>query len=436
VQSIIIKNGEVIDPESGVHDILDVFIQGGKISKIGKSIESRADVVLEAEGMVVSPGFIDLRAHLCDPGFTRREDIGSGSRSGAAGGFTTVVVRPDTNPVVDNSALVYYIMAKAKETACIRVLPSATVTQGMKGDMISPLGSLKSAGVVLLSNGIQPITDAEVMRRAMAFNRTFQLPFSLHCEEPSLSRGGLVKEGNTAVRLGVKGIPETAETVMMSRDILLAEANETKLHINHIGSKSAIDLIRAAKARGGNVTCNVTPYHFYLLDRDIQDFDPNLKFLPPLGSETDVKAIKEGLKDGAIDAIISDHSPWTPEEKDIEFDQASFGAIGLEVAFALSYSELVVNEILSIDELLRKFTVNPAKILGLDLGRLQEGAEADIVLIDPKVEWVVEPDKFESRASNTPLRGKTLKGRPSATIVKGQIVMREGKIQEGALPFK
>lgn len=436
MENIIIKRGEVIDSASGVHDVMDILIENGKISKIGKSIETKGISVIDASGMIVSPGLIDLHVHLCDPGFTKKEDIRSGSRSAAAGGFTTIVTMPNTEPVLDNSAMIYYVIAKSKETACVRVLPGAAVTKGLKGQEISPIGSLKTSGAVLLSNDEHPLLEAEVMRRAMSYNRNFGLPFSLHCEDASLSRGGLVREGIASVRLGVNGIPDTAETTTMSRDILLAKSNSTKLHINHIGSKSAVDLIRWAKGKEFNLTCDVTPYHFFFTDNEIVDYDPNLKFFPPIGNKGDVQAIKEGLKDGTIDAISSDHNPWTPEEKNIEFDQAPFGAIGLEILFAASYTELVLKGILSIEELLKKMTVNPARMLGLPLGRLEERGEADISVFNLNAEWVVDPQNFESLSSNTPLKGKTLMGKPYATIVRGQVVMKEGKIQNGVFPFK
>jgi len=436
VEDIIIKGGEVVDPASGIHDIMDILIQNGKIAKIGKSIEMKAVSPIDASGMIVSPGLIDLHVHLCDPGFTKREDIRSGSRSAAAGGFTTIVMMPNTEPVIDNPAMVYYVIAKSKETACVRVLPAAAVTKRMKGQEISPIGSLKSSGAVMLSNDEHPILEAEVMRRAMSFNRNFGLPFSLHCEEASLSRSGLIRDGKASVRLGVKGIPDTAETTTMSRDLLLAQSTNTKLHINHIGSKSAVNIIRTAKERQFSVTCDVTPYHFFFTDDEITDYDPNLKFFPPIGNKGDVQAIKDGLKDGTIDIIASDHNPWTSEEKNIEFDQAPFGAVGLEIVFAAAYSELVLKGILSIDELLRKLTVNPAKVLGLPLGRLEVGGEADISVLNINAEWMVEPNDFESLSSNTPLKGKTLTGKPYATIARGCLVMEDGKIQDEILPFK
>ena len=344
MEDIIIKGGEVVDPASGIHDIMDILIQNGRITKIGKSIETKGVSLIDASEMIVSPGLIDIHVHLCDPGFTKREDIRSGSRSAAAGGFTTIVMMPNTEPVIDNAAMVYYVIAKSKETACVRVLPAATVTKSMKGQEISPIGSLKSSGAVMLSNDEHPILEAEVMRRAMSFNRNFGLPFSLHCEEASLSRSGLIRDGNASVRLGVKGIPDTAETTTMSRDLLLAQSTSTKLHINHIGSKSAVNIIRTAKERQFSVTCDVTPYHFFFTDDEITDYDPNLKFFPPIGNKSDVQAIKDGLKDGTIDTIASDHNPWTPEEKNIEFDQAPFGAVGLEIVFAAAYSELVLKQ--------------------------------------------------------------------------------------------
>ncbi len=432
---IIIKDGEVIDPSSGLHDTMDILVQQGKISKIGKSVEMKGASIIDASEMVVSPGLIDLHVHLCDPGFTRRENIMSGSRSAAAGGFTTVVTMPNTDPVIDNSAMVYYVVAKSKDTACVRVLPAAATTKGMKGEEVSPIGSLKAAGAVMLSNDDHPIFDAEIMRRVMSFNQNFGLPFSLHCEDASLSRGGLVRDGNASVRLGVKGIPDTAETTVISRDILLAQSTNTKLHINHIGSKSAVDLIRTAKERGFGVTCNVTPYHFFFTDNEIDDYDPNLKFFPPIGNTDDVQAIEDGLKDGTIDIIASDHTPWTPEEKNVDFDQAPFGAVGLELLFAVSYTELVLKGILSIEDLIRKLTVNPATLLGLPLGRLEEGAEADISVLDTNAKWVVEPGDFESLSSNTPLSGRTLRGKPKATIVRGRIVMQDGKVKDDILPL-
>jgi dihydroorotase len=251
-----------------------------------------------------------------------------------------------------------------------------------------------------------------------------------------LSKGGLVRDGNAAVRLGVKGIPDTAETIMISRDILLAASNETRLHIHHIGSKPAVDLIKMAKENGFNITCDVTPYHFFFEDNQITEYDPDLKFLPPIGNTSDVQAVKGGLKDGTIDIISSDHSPYTPEEKNIEFDQAPYGAVGLEVAFAMGYTELVLKSELGIEDLLRKFTVNPAKVLGLPLGRLEEGAEADITILDTNAEWTVDPENFESLSSNTPLRGRTLRGKPYTTIVRGQVVMKNERVLDGIFPFK
>ncbi len=436
MEDFIVRGGEVIDPSSGLHDHMDILIRKGKIAKIQKSIEVGQAAVIEATGMIVSPGLIDLHAHLCDPGFTKREDIRSGSRSAAAGGFTTIVTMPNTDPVIDNPPMLYYVLAKSRETACVRILPAAAVTKGMRGEEISPIGSLKAAGAVMLSNDEHPILEAEIMRRAMSFNRSFGLSFSLHCEEPSLSRGGFVREGHTSVRLGVKGIPDIAETTIMSRDILIAQRTNTKLHINHLGSKSAVDLVRTCKEKEVMLTCDVTPHHFFFTDAEITDYDPNFKFFPPIGNVDDVQSIREGLRDGTIDAIASDHIPWTPEEKKVEFDQAPFGAIGLETVFGMSHTALVLNGILTIEELLKKLTVNPARVLGLPLGRLEVGADADISILNLNDSWVVEPEYFESLSSNTPVRGRTLRGKPYVTIVRGQVVMREGKIQEGIFPFK
>lgn len=435
MSTILIKNGLVIDPANKIKQNLDILIKGNKIAKIDTSLQERNAFVIDVSDKIVTPGLIDLHSHLCDPGFTFRESIKTGTRSAAAGGFTTVFCMPNTDPVIDNVPIATYVRAKSKEEGIVRVMPVGALTKGLQGQELAPIGGMKSIGIMMLSDDENPTMNAEIMRRAMAYNQEFGLVFSVHCEDINISSGGMVRDGFISLKLGVKGIPEIAEITMVSRNILIGQATGTKVHIAHTGTAESIQIIRRAKERGLPVTAEVTPYHFLLNENYITEYDTNLKFYPPLGSADTVKAIEAGLEDGTIDVIATDHNPWRIEDKDVEFDKAPFGAVGFEIAFAAGYTQLVRRGVLSLEDLIAKFTLNPARITGLTLGRLEVGGEADIAIFDLNREWVVDPFKFKSMSKNCPIAGMKLQGVVEATIVNGKLVMHKGEILEKNLPF-
>jgi dihydroorotase len=363
-----------------------------------------------------------MHTHLREPGQEGKETIATGCRAAAVGGFTALACMPNTNPVNDNKIVTSYIINKALKEGCVRVYPIGAITRGLKGENLSDIGELKTAGVVALSDDGEPVINAEVMRRALEYVKSFNLTIISHCEDKNLSRSGAMHEGFVSTRLGLPGIPAAAEEVMVARDLILAELTSSCVHIAHVSTAGSVDLIRRAKAKGIRVTCEVTPHHFTLTDEAVTSFDPNTKVNPPLRSQEDREALREGLRDGTIDVIATDHAPHDPMAKDIEYTAAANGIVGLETAVSLTLNELVHTNILTINQAIALLSTNPARILGLKGGALHEGEEADITVLDMQREFMVKPETFKSKSRNTPFAHWKLKGGPIMTIVAGNIV--------------
>jgi len=424
---LLIKGGTIVDPVSRRMFSGDVLVGEGKIAALGENLDGAVGDegdVIDASGKLVVPGLIDLHVHLRDPGFEAKETIESGTRAAACGGFTSIACMPNTNPVADNLTVINYIRSKAKELGMVNVFPIGAITAGCAGKELCEMADLKEAGAVAFSDDGRCVADSGVMYRAMQYAAMVGLPIIAHCEDITLSAGGLVHEGYLSTMLGLKGIPAAAETVMVARDIILAEATGCRLHIAHVSTAGAVELVRQAKAKGLPVTAEATPHHFSLTDEAVAGFDPNTKVNPPLRSAADVQAVCAGLRDGTIDVIATDHAPHTPEEKDVEYGNAPFGIAGLETAVGLVWTKLVHTGILDPVEAVAKMTVNPARILDIPKGTLEVGAAADITIIDPELEEVVDPARFKSLGRNTPFAGWRLKGLPVATIVGGRMVFK------------
>ncbi|GAB6181094.1 dihydroorotase [Desulfotomaculum defluvii] len=422
----LIKGGTIVDPVSETLSHLDILVENGVIKEIGKLNDPEAQII-DAEGKLVCPGLIDIHVHLREPGYEYKEDIASGTKAAAMGGFTAVACMPNTNPVADNATVISHILAKAAK-ASTRVYPIGALTKGSQGKELTEMADLKEAGVVALSDDGMPVMNAEVMRRVMQYASMLDLTVISHCEDSDLSAQGQMHEGSVATMLGLKGIPAAAEEVMVARDILLAEATGCRLHLAHISTEGSVRLVRQAKARGVAVTAEATPHHFSLTEDAVQGFNTNAKVNPPLRRKADVEAVKEGLKDGTIDVIATDHAPHAYHEKDVEFQYAPNGIIGLETAVGLIFTQLVQPGILTIPQAVAKLTCNPRRVLGLSGGCLQPGLVADITIIDPELCEVVDPTKLLSKSKNTPFSRWKLTGIPVLTMVGGHIIMQDREI--------
>ena len=423
---LLIKNGRVIDPSGGVDDHLDIFVNQGKIVKLcrsGDEEEKANEVVqiIDAQSKVVVPGLIDMHVHLREPGYEYKETIKTGCQAAASGGFTSIACMPNTSPVNDSQSVTKYILDKAKREGCVNVFPIGAITKGLEGEFLAEMGELRNTGVIAVSDDGKSVINSELMRRGMEYARNFNLLVICHCENPDLVAGGVMNEGFTSTRLGLKGIPNAAEETIVARDIILAEMTGCRVHIAHVSTEGAVRIIREAKSRGLKVTAETAPHYFSLSEEALESFDTNLKVNPPLRSSRDVEAVKKGLKDGTLDVIATDHAPHSSLEKDVEFDYASFGLIGLETALPLAL-QLVKEKVLSLSELIKKFTVNPAKILNISKGRLDPGNDADLTIIDLSLKNKVDVNQFKSRSRNSPFHGWNLEGGAVFTIVNGKIV--------------
>jgi dihydroorotase len=421
---LLIRNGRVMDPASGYDAVADVLIKSGLIVRIGPNLHATGAVAFDASGLVVAPGFLDLHTHLREPGFEHAETIESGTRAAAAGGFTAVCAMPNTNPVNDDAALTRYILEQAERFAVTQVFPVGAITENSEGERLAAIGSMKAAGAVAVSDDGRPVMNARLMRRAMEFARAFDLPVIEHCEDLNLSAGGDMHEGETSARLGLRGIPSAAEDVMVARDLLLAESTGARLHIAHVSSARSLAMIAQAKARGLPVTCEVTPHHLALCDADLAGYDSHRKMKPPLRSSADREALSEGIAAGVVDAIATDHAPHPGSEKMQEFEKCPFGVIGLETALAVALRVLVHSGRISLMRLIELFTTGPARVLGLNRGRLEPGAAADLTLFDPELVWTYDVNRSLSKSKNSPFDGWTFRGAAVATVVKGRIVWR------------
>lgn len=428
---LLIKGGRVIDPANEINDVMDVLIEDGRIKTVDKNLKEAEAEIVDATGKMVCPGFIDMHVHLREPGFEYKEDIASGTRAAAAGGFTTVCCMPNTDPVIDNAAVASFVRERARKSGVVNVMPIGSISKGQEGRELSEMAELMEAGCVAVSDDGKPVLNSGLMRNAMQYASMFDLPVLSHCEETSLSDEGQMHEGYYSTIYGLKGIPAAAEEIMVARDIILAEATEARVHICHVSTAGSIELIRAAQDRGVQVTCEVTPHHLILTDEVVGSYDTDTKVNPPLRCLDDVIALRDGILDGVVDCIATDHAPHHRESKDCEYNLAANGISGLETAVALIMDQLVIPDIIDEETMVRLFTIGPADILGLPKGTLDAGADADITIIDPQLSKTVEPEKFYSKGKNTPFKGMTLRGWPSMTIVKGKVVCRDGIIVNG-----
>jgi dihydroorotase len=420
--ALLIKNGRVVDPSSGRDGVADVWIEEGLIRGVGAGLSAAGAEALDATGLIVAPGFIDMHVHLREPGFEHAETIESGARAAAAGGFTSICPMPNTAPVNDNATVTSYIVEKARKHAVVNVFPIGAITKGSQGEDLAAIGSMQQAGAIAISDDGRPVMNARVMRRAMEFARSFHLPVIDHCEDLHLSAGGDMHEGIESVRLGLRGIPGASEDVMVARDILLAELTGARFHVAHISSRHSVEMVAFAKARGLAVTAEVTPHHLALADSDMPPYDSNYKMKPPLRSGCDVSSVVQGVVSGAIDAIATDHAPHPGSEKMQEFEQCPFGILGLETALGVALETLVHSGKIGLPRLVELFTANPARILGINRGTLAPGSPGDVTIFSAERAWTYDVNKSFSRSRNSPFDGRAFRGGPVATVVAGRVV--------------
>lgn len=428
MNTFLIKNGRVIDPSQGIDGVLDILIEDGKISRLGKDIEQSGAEILDAHGLIVAPGFIDMHVHLREPGFEHKETIYTGMRAAAKGGFTSICCMPNTNPALDEPGTVGFVLAKAKEGDLVRVYPIGAATVGREGKVMTEIWHLKKAGIVAVSDDGEPIYDAHMMRRVMEYAQMFGVLVIDHCEDKHLSQSGVMNEGFISTILGLKGIPAVAEEVMVIRDILISQYTGAPVHLAHISTEGSVDLIRWAKSRGIRVTAETAPHYFSLSQDDVRDYRSELKMNPPLRRREDVEAIRSGLRDGTLDAIATDHAGHQAVEKEVEFDAAPFGIIGLETSVCVGLEYLVRPGVLTLAQWIGKMSTEPARILRLKGGTLAPGSDADVTILDLKRHVTVDDAFFCSKSRNSPYLDRTFKGAAVYTIVGGRMIMKEGCI--------
>lgn len=425
---VLIANGHLIDPAAPENTGMSVLIEDGKVTgwlRPGEAAPTDAEI-FDAAGLLVAPGFIDMHVHLREPGQEHKETIASGCAAAVAGGWTSVCPMPNTNPVNDNAAITRYMIEQAERAGLANVFPIGAITKSSDGAELAEMGEMKAAGAVAVSDDGRPVPNSGIMRRAMQYARDFDLPVIDHCEDKSLSSGGVMHEGRVSLLLGLKGMPALAEDIDAVRDIILAKDTEARLHIAHVSTKGAIEAVRRAKNEGIAVTCEVTPHHFTLTDRRVEGYDTNTKMAPPLRSEEHLEAIIEGIKDGTIDAIATDHAPHHADEKSLEYDRAPFGITGLETAVGLAFNELVHKGVIGLERLVEMCSANPARILGLQgRGTLKPGSIADVTIIDPQKTWTYRNADSRSKSRNSPFDGWPFTGRVIATIVGGRLVFKD-----------
>lgn len=428
--NILIRGAEIIDPEKKYSGVNDVLLSDGLISKIDKKITASADETIDADGLLLAPGFIDLHAHFRDPGYEYKETIETGLRAAAAGGYTSVVVMPNTDPPADTAATIQYMQERAADAGLGRLYVAGAISKKREGRELAEMGEMAAQGVVAVTDDGSGVADSQLMRRALEYSKIFNLPVMAHEEDMSLVAGGVMHEGLVSTTLGMKASPAAAEDVMVARDVILAELTGAHLHITHLSTKRSLELALDAQRRGACVTFDVTPHHLTLTDEAVMGFDTSTKVNPPLRPAEHRDALVAALAAGNIQAIGTDHAPHAVHEKEDSFDDAPFGLIGLETAFAVLFTELVLTDKVDAASLIAALTIGPAKILNLPQGRLAPGAPADIALIDPSAAWTVDPAKFHSLGRNCPWNGKKLQGKVVHTIAAGKIIFRDEKLCE------
>ena len=419
MSKLLIKGGTAVFADRC--EVCDILVDGKKIVKITKNVEEKGAKVIDAAGLHVFPGLIDMHVHLREPGFEYKEDIASGSAAAVRGGFTQICCMPNTDPVCDNAAVVGYIVARGREVNLCKVRPIGAITKGEKGEQLAEIGKMKEVGAVAISDDGRPVANARIMRLAMEYASDFGLICLSHCEDKDLVDGGVVNEGYNSTLAGLKGIPRAAEEIMLAREIILAETLGKRAHICHVSTKGGVQLLREAKKRGVAITAETCPHYFTLTDDVITSFDANTKVNPPIREAEDVAAIREGLRDGTLDCIVTDHAPHHKDEKNVEYNLAAFGISGIETSFSLSYTYLVKAGVLTLEQLADRMSAAPARILGLEGGALAEGNAADIMLADLNAKYVIDSKDFVSKGKNTPFNGTEVYGKVCCTIVDGDV---------------
>ena len=422
---LLIQNGYIIDPSQGTNTGKNLFIEDGRVvglASYSDGVPEGAEV-FDATGLVVTPGFIDMHVHLREPGHEYKETIASGAAAAVAGGFTTICAMPNTSPVNDNAAVTRFVIEQAERAGLANVFPIGAITKNTEGTELAEMGEMKDAGIIGVSDDGRPVPSAGMMRRAMEYARGFDLPVVDHCEDKSLARGGVMHEGHWSLVLGLRGMPAAAEEIDAERNCLLAELTGARLHLAHVSTRGAIEAVRRAKEKGLPVTCEAAPHHWTLTDEAVQDYDTNTKMSPPLRSREHVEAIIEGLRDGTVDAIATDHAPHHADEKALEYDEAPFGIVGLETSVGLALDRLVKLGVISLERFVELCSVNPARILALEnYGTLRAGARADITIVDPELTWTFDVSRSKSKSRNTPFDGYKFRGAAVATFVAGRTV--------------
>lgn len=422
-QAILITKGKVVDPVNKINDVMNVALKDGKILSIAKNLPDgfSPDITIDAKGLWVVPGLMDLHVHLREPGREDKETIDTGTRAAAAGGFTGIACMPNTNPVLDEESKIRYVVQRGERCPC-RIYPIGAITKNQEGEALSPFAEMVSAGARAFSDDGKSVYRSSMMRNVLSYSKSFNVPIVCHCEDPDLSAGGHMNESNVSTRLGIRGIPSIAEEVIVARDIMLAEYLGARVHICHVSTAGSVQLIRWAKKRGAQVTCETCPHYFVFIDEDCSTYDTNKKMNPPLRTAVDREAVINGLADGTIDIIVSDHAPHCAEEKDVEFDAAAFGVIGMETMLGAAITYLVKKDVISPTDLINKMSVIPNRIFGLSGGSLSVGSIADITVIDPKTKWEVDPSSFYSKSRNCIFTGMALTGFARWTILEGKVV--------------
>lgn len=423
MRPMVIRGGRVIDPSQGIDARLDLLLRDGVVADLGESLEAPEGAeIVDAAGVVVAPGLIDVHVHLREPGQEHKETIATGARAAAAGGFTAVVAMPNTDPPIDSPATVGFVRAEGLRAGAARVYPTGCITVGQRGEQLTEFGELIGAGAVAVTDDGRPVMNAGMLRMALEYALAFDLPVAVHEEELNLSRGGSMNEGLISSRLGLAGVPNAAEDVMIARDLMLAELTGGRIHVQHVSTRRGVELIREARSRGVRVSAEATPHHFTLTEQAVEGYRTDAKMNPPLRAEADRQAVRDGVRDGTLDVIATDHAPHHYDEKEQAFEDAPFGIVGLETALGLSISELVDTGLMDLTTLVERMSCAPARALSLPGGTLRRGALADLTLFDPGAEWTVDAARFLSMSRNTPFRGRKLRGRAVRTIVGGKTV--------------